>query len=381
MNAMERKNMEAKEYLENSLYSRGEVEDWSKGNAFKKYDTELGWVHRNTVAKDGVDGSFSIHTYDQSGARRMIMNRDKPCRINTYGDSFTECCQVNDGETWQEITAAHLFEPIRNFGAGGYSVYQAYLRMKREETRTPAEYIIFNIYDDDHYRNLNGRCGPPRPYVKVNSSTGEFIKYKNPCPTPKSLHNLGDLEWVYKTYKEDFALKITLAHENVKEGNPETSYAEIVDLAARHGIQTQINDSEKLVKTADTLYTNAAIFASMRIVEKVEEFAKNNGKKVLYILSFSSLSIAERLRSGYRFDQEFVDFFQKKGLSYVDLLEAHAAEYTQFKTSVEDYITRYYVKCCVGHYNPRGNFFEAFAVKNKLVDMLKPKPISYQDIV
>jgi len=62
---------------------------------------------------------------------------DKPCRINTYGDSFTQCHQVSDHETWQKIPAAHLQEPIRNYGIGGWSVYQAYLRMLREESRNP----------------------------------------------------------------------------------------------------------------------------------------------------------------------------------------------------------------------------------------------------
>ena len=61
------------------------------------------------------------------------MYKDKPCRINTYGNSFTLCHQVSDGETWQEYLAGHLGEPIRNFGMGGFGVYQAYRRMVREE--------------------------------------------------------------------------------------------------------------------------------------------------------------------------------------------------------------------------------------------------------
>jgi hypothetical protein len=42
--------------------------------------------------------------------------------------------------------------------------------------------------------------------------------------------------------------------------------------------------------------------------------------------------------------------------------------------SIEDYLRRYYI----GHYNPRGNYFQAFAIKDKLVEMLEPKPISYR---
>lgn len=62
------------------------------------------------------------------GARKMQAYADRPCRINSYGDSFTSCEQVSDGETWQEVLARHLCEPVRNYGIGGYSVYQSYLR-------------------------------------------------------------------------------------------------------------------------------------------------------------------------------------------------------------------------------------------------------------
>ena len=44
---------------------------------------------------------------------------EKACRINTYGNSFTQCHQVSNGEAWQEDLAAHMGEPIRNFGMGG----------------------------------------------------------------------------------------------------------------------------------------------------------------------------------------------------------------------------------------------------------------------
>jgi hypothetical protein len=52
------------------------------------------------------------------------MYSDGVRRINTYGDSFTQCAQVSDGETWQEILAAHLGEPIGNFGVSGYGVHR-----------------------------------------------------------------------------------------------------------------------------------------------------------------------------------------------------------------------------------------------------------------
>jgi hypothetical protein len=395
--------MEAREYLRNILYTRKEVDDWfaDKGLPLEKHDGELGYLYHSGRFKDGVDGSTSTYNFDESGARRMMMYAGRSCRINTYGDSFTECHQVSDGETWQEILAAHLCEPIRNFGVGGYAVYQAYLRMKREEIRTPAEYVILGIYDDDHYRNLNSwrriRQGVrPQsvstvlhvtvPHVKVNPATGEFVECENPCPTPESFYDLCNLDWVYETFKDDFVLKIMLAYANINEGNPEKSYQEIMDVARAHGITAQIDSAETLSAAAHTLYTRAAIYASIRTVEKMEELAAANGKKVLYVLSYGitswrkpslgSSNITRKIREGYRFDQAFVDFLQKNELPYVDLMEAHIAEFAEFKTSIEDYLKRYFIG--IGHYNPLGNFFQAFAIKDKLVEMLEPKPISYQ---
>ena len=92
------------------------------------FDTELGYRLRNSTVRDGLDNAFTIATYPGTTARRLIHYADLPCRINTYGDSFTNCQQVSDGETWQEALAAHFGEPIRNFGCGGYSVFQAYRR-------------------------------------------------------------------------------------------------------------------------------------------------------------------------------------------------------------------------------------------------------------
>ena len=79
------------------------------------------------------------------------------------------------------------------------------------------------------------------------------------------------------------------------------------------------------------------------------------------------------LKTGERFDQSLLDFLEEKGLPYVDLMEAHGRDFAQFKVTVDEYIRRYWI----GHYNPLGNFFQAFAIKDKLVELLDPKPISY----
>ena len=93
------------------------------------FDSELGYIRKNSVLKDGIDEIYTISRYGACGERLMSNFADRPCRINTYGNSFTQCDQVNYGESWQEYLAAHFGEPIRNFGVGGHGAYQAYRRL------------------------------------------------------------------------------------------------------------------------------------------------------------------------------------------------------------------------------------------------------------
>jgi hypothetical protein len=386
--------IDAKAYLSQKLYSRTEVDNFLAGcgSQFARFDSEVGWLLRdaswegsvnNMLKSAGVNGATwsTSFDHDKCDQRHMIAYSNQPCRINTYGDSFTHCDQVNDGETWQEVLANHLREPIRNFGVGGYSVYQAYLRMLREETHTPSELIIFNIYEDDHYRNIGAwgtiRTGkdwrffwPPVPYVTVNFSTGQGVGLKNPCLNEEMFYHLCDLDWVEKRFKDDFTLGIMLAEANSRAGNEDQAWKILEKTAKQYGLNERISHTGSPLDIAERLHSRAALLATMQIVEWIEEFAKQNNKKVLYVLSYSAC------HQGQRFDQTFVDFLACKGVQYVDLLALHRAEFSKFNISIDEYNQRYWN----GHYNPSGNFFTALAIRDRIISMLNPKSPSYQPL-
>ncbi len=377
----------ARDYLKGILYAKDEVKQWLAGNVFPfaKYSSEFGWLLRNARFQDGMNGSTSIYTYGAWDERVTIHYKDQPCRINTYGNSYTQCHQVSDGETWQEVLGAHLQEPVRNFGVGGWSVYQAYLRMLREEKRVPGDFIIFNIYDDDHFRSLDSWRNirvpkherfiePSLPFVAVNVKEGRFEEQANICPTPESVYNLCDLDWAVEKFKGDFSLRIMLAHLNAKTKNPELAYADALKLATTHGIVTRIDTAEGLSQTADTLHHQSAYFASRRIVEKIDAFAKAQNKKILFVLSYPPKSVSRFVKEGVRADQPFVDFMTRRGLPFVDLMKDHMDDFALFKGDIKDYLARFWV----GHYNPRGNHFCANAILPKLVELLEPRPLPYR---
>jgi len=360
-----------REVIRPLLYSREDLDRWLAGKAFPfaKYDPELGYLHIDRRFREGVDGAICTYNYDSNGARRGLEYPGQPCRVNTYGNSFTACEEVSDHETWQEVLAGHLGEPIRNFGIGGYSVYQAYLRMRREEQRVPAKYIIFNIYDDDSYRNLNGwqrprfrvrriAADPPVPHVKADPDTQTFIECPNPCPTPESLYQLCDLDKAATLFAQDYGIN---------------------RMARREVLRAQgITPPESEFYDPD--YTRSALYATMRILELVERFASQEKRQVLYVLSCGAKRIRRFVKEGKRFDSSLAEFVHQRGLNCVDLLDAHVNDLG--KADLETYLARHFVVAYkpgknAGHYTPQGNLFCAFALKDKLVQMLQPPPPAY----
>src|SRR5262245_4446440 len=76
--------------------------------SWAKFDPVTGYRLGNYMPRDGIDRSATISTIGSNGMRTAHAYVGRPCRINTYGDSFTLCHQVSDSETWQEYLAGHL---------------------------------------------------------------------------------------------------------------------------------------------------------------------------------------------------------------------------------------------------------------------------------
>jgi len=378
---------EIREFLGHILYAREEVDGWFAGKMFpfSKYQSEFGWLLQDAKFRDGINNSWSVYTYRQpEGERAMSNYSSKPCRINCYGDSFTQCHQVSDHETWEEILAAHIQEPVRNFGIGGWSSYQAYLRMLKEEQLTPAELIIFNIYDDDHLRNLDSwrnirvRKHPQHieatlPYLKVDMKNSRIIPCQNPCPRPQDYYKLCDPEQAFRLFREDFVLRIMIAHEKSSDPNPSGQYQQLRNLSLTHGIDTGIDESATLSSNADRMHREAAIFSGCRLVSLIMDHARINNKKVLFVLSYPAPYIANHFATGKRWDQKFIDFLKAAGIDFVDLSQEHLDDFKSCKTDIDTYLARLFI----GHYNPAGNFFCAHALRDKVVERLDPKPLPY----
>jgi hypothetical protein len=64
------------------------------------------------------------------------------------------------------------------------------------------------------------------------------------------------------------------------------------------------------------------------------------------------------------------------GVPLFDMNVVHQREYEQASGSYHEYMSRYMVGGD-GHYSPRGNHFFACALKDRLLELLDPKPLPY----
>jgi len=382
------------EYIRESVPTRQEIDVFLNDMSWAQFDRDVGYILGNYMPHDGMDGSSTISTVQSNGARTSFMYKGRPCRINTYGDSFTQCHQVNDGETWQEYLAAHLGEPIRNFGMGGLGVYQAYRRMIREEkTDHAAKYIILYIWGDDHIRSLlrcrymlikgwnqqtNRTEGTGRMFhgnfwsnVEMDLETGKLVEKDSLLQSRQSLYKMTDPDWMYETLKNDLALQMYLYKNNQINDIP----VQPLKTLSRHlGCKLDFDDKSLRFSVA-ALLDEYAFEATKYILDKADKFVSANNKELMVIMFDPYRVTRQLLQGGSRYDEEIVNFLDENDINYIDMNLVHVEDFKSFNLSINDYFKRYFI----GHYSPAGNHFFAYSIKDRIIEWLEPKPITYED--
>jgi hypothetical protein len=381
------------EWLRASALQREEIDAFLSPDVptWAQYDAELGYTLGNYMPRDGVDGSMTISTSTAHGARRAIIYQDRDCRLNTYGNSFTECHQVSDHETWQEYLAAHLGEPIRNFGMGGYGAFQSYRRMIRTEVSDlGTEYVLLYIWGDDHFRSIM-RCrhvairgwyreknhgarmfhGNFWANIEMDLQSGELVECESLTPTPQALYGMADEEFMVEMLRDDLMLQMTLYERG------ETSDVDVErlnQLAEWLNCSAIAEASDDMKQQVGALRTAYAFAATRQIIDKAAAFAVRQNKKLMFIL-FCPRVMRQLISGERRYDREIVDYLQRQGHRVFDMNLVHEEDFKQFDLSLDQYVERYFI----GHYSPAGNHFFAHSIKNPIVEWLDPKPITYRD--
>ena len=378
------------EYLEKSAVPKEELDIFLNQDSWAQFDPEVGYILGNYMPHDGIDNSYTLSTVMKDGKRTNSVYVDKRCRINTYGNSFTHCHQVSDSETWQEYLAGHLGEPIQNFGMGGFGVYQAYRRLvRREKEDKNSKYVILYMWGDDYVRSVF-RCRYASYYtrwndyggymfhgnfwsnIEMDTHAGKLVEKESRINTKEDMYKMADPEFMYNNLKDDLMLQLYLMSYDMVNSDVDveglTKLANILELP-----EVDFSSTESMQSTSTALKNKYSFEATKYILKKTDEFCKANGKQLL-LVHFDPTNVFRAMVNGEkRYDQEMIDFINNNGYAYFDMNKVHLDDFKKFNLSLDEYMDRYFI----GHYNPSGNHFFAYAIKDKIVDWLDPKPMTY----
>jgi hypothetical protein len=134
-----------------------EILDKASGDlSYLVYDETLGW----TVGRDrsGANGLNMSSAEGLRAARRgaVLAGPKTKRRIAIAGDSFVFAERVAFEHSWGhllEVSSGGEFE-VLNFGVGGYSIDQAYLRVKKDALAWQPDIVILGFPLGDLYRTL-----------------------------------------------------------------------------------------------------------------------------------------------------------------------------------------------------------------------------------
>ena len=367
---------QTKENVEKFL-SKEYFKDTDKNNKGWTYHSKLGWVLKKGTRKDGINGVRTFYNYQENGSRKTLrFAPGKTARIQTFGNSMTHCDQVSDYETWQNYLASQLQEPIENYGIGGYSVYQAYLRYREVQETNPGEYIILGIHPDDHFRSLDpwrsirfGRTIPDGftlPHIESDAEKGSCVVRKNICPTEKDVYNLTDFDFLKETFMNNSVFNTVIKTRGL-------TILKRNEIPVSTGLALANIDTEEKKKITER-YEKNALFASKNIIEWFVRDTKNRGQKFI-VMVLPSFSAVTNLLNGKRdWDIPFLEFGkQQKDYSFLDLREAHSENLQNWKLDPKTYHDKYFI----GHYSPAVNHFVAENLLPHVVKMMNPKPAPY----
>ena len=379
------------DYLRKSAVPKEELDVFLNENSWAQFDPDVGYIMGNYMPHDGLDDSYTISTVRKDGSRTSQIYPDKPCRINTYGNSFTQCHQVSDAETWQEYLAGHLGEPVRNFGMGGFGVYQAYLRLiRREKIDKDSKYVILYMWGDDYVRSVF-RCRYATYYTQWNDyggymfhgnfwsniemdlESGKMVEKPNRISRKEDVYQMSDPEFMYENLKDDLMVQLHLMAQNMVNSDVDVKgLSRLADILGISGID--FSSKESMQQSANALKNKYSFEATKYVLTRTKEFCEKSGKELL-LIHFDPYGVFRpMIGEKSRYDQEVVDFINENDFRFFDMNKVHVEDFKKFNLSLDEYIQRYFI----GHYNPSGNHFFAYTLKDTLVEWLDPKPITYQ---
>jgi hypothetical protein len=250
-----------------------------------------------------------------------------------------------------------------------------------ERTAEGAEYVTFYVWGDDPSRSIM-RCRWGVIYPAATPAD-----FDQPLFNGKPwAHVEIDPERMLAHLHDDLAMQLAVYAGEPDYGQPgkidELDRPKIERLAELLDFPFDWGAGSDQRRQAAMLLNRYGQRATIFILGKARPFTQSAGKTLLTVPNYTART--DHFRGSVvtwddvRRDQEILDHLSARSVPLFDMNTVHQREYQQSGGSYHESLSR----CMVGgdgYYNPRGNHFFAYALKDRLLELLDPKPLPYQD--
>ncbi len=323
---------------------------------FEHYHPEFGWDN---------------NTYPTPWGERPRSVEYHKSLIAAFGDSFTQCYQVGDNETWEERLSVLLQANVYNFGVGGYGPDQACLKFLSlfPKVRTPIVILgltteninrIVNVYRPFYYQDPRIKMPKPRFIL----SRDRLLLLPNPLRSLNEIGNLQDAYFLSQMGQNDFWFN--------RDKYPELKFPYLKILFNKR-IWLEMIHARKGDKVSDmiprpyaNLWKDAEPTALMlQILGSFAAAAKDQGAIPIIMIAPFKGEVIDKFKNGSRSDGEkkILGFCWDHNILVFDSIEAlanRAHSISEIESFFED------------HVSPKGNRIMAEA----LYDFLKAHVLS-----
>tara|TARA_R110000868_G_C10673532_1_gene746846 strand:- start:35 stop:820 length:786 start_codon:yes stop_codon:yes gene_type:complete len=209
--------------------------------------------------------------------------------------------------------------------------------------------------------------------IEMDTHIGKLVEKENRINSKEGIYKMSDPEFMYDNLKDDLMLQLYLLGYDMVNSDLDVEglnkLAHILELPV-----VDFSSTDKMMSTATALKNKYSFEATKYILKKTDEFCKANGKELMLVHFDPTNVFREMVVGNKRYDQEIMDFIRDNDYRYFDMNKVHLDDFKKFNLSLDEYMERYFI----GHYTPSGNHFFAYSIKDKIVEWLDPKPITYQ---
>ncbi len=174
-----------------------------KADALMEFSPRYGWTLATNVQTTFMGTRVSVNNI---GARRVEDTPPNPpsgtLRVGCYGESFTFCFEVHDGEDWPsqlEQAATGKLE-VLNMGVIGWGTDQSLLRFRDTQQALQSDIVLLGIMSENIQRNVNRLVSVRAP------------EERQPLVKPRFILNDGDLTLLPHPYTSKIELYEAAVH-------------------------------------------------------------------------------------------------------------------------------------------------------------------------